>query len=275
MTYLELLFDISNNDEEEVVFFTASLYGFGFDSFENKTNFLSAYILDAQFSLKSLQIEVLNQSNIELIEIRKLENKNWNEIWESSFNPVVIQNKCCIRASFHKKVSDIEFDILVTPKMSFGTGHHETTCLMIEEILLLDINAQKVLDVGCGTGVLSILANKKKASRIVAIDVDRNSFLNSLENIKANRCSEIDVFCQNIFQTNNKDFDLILANINKNVLLQEMQEYCSKLNYGGALILSGFFDSDFNCINTCAEKCGLKLNSRKEKNKWQCLVYKK
>ncbi|MDC0189458.1 50S ribosomal protein L11 methyltransferase [Flavobacteriales bacterium] len=275
MDYLEFIFDISACKEEKVDLLVAHLYGFGFDSFEHKKKLLSAFILESQFSLQSLKKKILNKIDIELLEIRKLENKNWNAIWESSFDPVVIQNQCCIRAPFHSKKPKIKFDILVTPKMSFGTGHHETTALMIEAILFLNIESKKVLDVGCGTAVLSVLANKKGASKVVAIDIDKNCYENSLENIKNNNSVMVDVFCENIFKINMSNFDIVLANINKNVLLNEMSEYFSKLNNGGVLILSGFFESDFDDIDSCANECGFKLNARKEKNKWQCLVYEK
>ena len=274
MDYIELIFNTSNSSVDQKELLVAKLYQFGFDSFEETETVLKAFVLLVAFDLNALKSQ-LADTEFEILEINQVNQKNWNSIWESSFDPVLISDECQIRATFHKVDKDYEFDILLDPKMAFGTGHHDTTFLMIQALLPVNLEKKTVLDVGCGTSILSILAEKKSALSICAIDVDKEAYLNSLENIKLNNCKNISVSQMDIFGLHDNLFDIVLANINRNVLLSEMKEYVKFLSKEGLLVLSGFFDSDFDKINDCVLDLGLVLCSRKSKNKWQCLVYKK
>jgi ribosomal protein L11 methyltransferase len=204
-----------------------------------------------------------------------LENKNWNILWESNFNPIMIGKSCFIRAPFHKK-RKVKYDILINPKMAFGTGHHETTKMMILELLNLKERPKKALDVGCGTGILSIILEKMYKSDIKAIDIDDWAIENSLENIKMNKCSNIEIEKGNIdSQVKNSKFDLILANINTSVLVQDLKSYFHLLELNGLLIMSGFLSIDFSKIQKEASFLNLFLISKQEEKKWQCVVFKK
>ena len=274
MDYTELIFDTSNSSVSQQELLIAKLYQFGFDSFEEKETVLKAFVLSVDFDLSMLKSHLADTS-IEILEVNQCNQKNWNAIWESSFDPVVISDECQIRATFHEVDKWYKFDILLDPKMAFGTGHHDTTFLMIQALLSVNLEKKTVLDVGCGTSILSILAEKKSALSICAIDVDKQAYSNSLENINLNNCKKISVSHMDVFGLDETLFDVVLANINRNVLLSEMGEYVKRLSKGGLLILSGFFDSDFNKINDCVLDFGLTSYSKESKNKWQCLVYEK
>jgi len=274
MDYIELIFDTSNSSIQQQELLIAKLYQLGFDSFQETETLLKAFVLLPNFDLNMLKYR-LADTTFEILEINQLNQKNWNSIWESSFDPVVISDECRIRATFHKVDQEREFDIILDPKMAFGTGHHDTTFLMMQSLLSMSLERKTVLDVGCGTSILSILSEKKSALSICAIDIDQEAYLNSLENINLNHCEKISVFHMDVFGLDNTLFDVVLANINRNVLLSEMREYVNRLSVGGALVLSGFFDSDFDKINDCVLALGLILCSKKSKNKWQCLVYEK
>ena len=196
-------------------------------------------------------------------------------LWESCFDPIVISNVCCVRAPFHSLDKSYDFDIIISPKMSFGTGHHATTFLMLKKILSFTLNSKSVLDVGAGTGVLSILSKKMGASKVTALDIDSNAYENSLENIRLNNCSNISVVCGDVFSIDDATFDFLFANINKNVLIKEIEVYTKFLKKEGLLILSGFFDSDFDSIHQQALASNLILKSQDSKNTWQCVVYSK
>ena len=274
MNYTELIFDTSNSSVSQQELLIAKLYQFGFDSFEEKETVLKAFVLSVDFDVSVLKSHLADDS-IEILEVNQCNQKNWNAIWESSFDPVVISDECQIRATFHEVNQEYKFDILLDPKMAFGTGHHDTTFLMIQALLSINLEKKTVLDVGCGTSILSILAEKKSALSICAIDIDKQAYWNSLENINLNNCKKISVSHMGVFGLDETLFDVVLANINRNVLLSEMGEYVKRLSKGGLLILSGFFDSDFNKINDCVLDFGLTSYSKESKNKWQCLVYEK
>jgi len=270
MDYLEVVFDTKGLSCSQVEIIIAELYLLGFVGFEERSSTLIAFLEDKNVNLLEIDFKT------PVLSVNKMKNTNWNHVWESSFNRVVIDDLCVIRASFHKKDPKIPIDIIINPKMSFGTGHHPTTFLMIQRLLDIHLVDKRILDIGCGTGVLSILAEKKGARSIFGLDIDENAFLNSLENIKINNCKKISVFQTDINGFVNSDFfDLILVNINKNVLLDEMENYVERLSGNGMLILSGFFQSDFNDINSCVSRYNLTLELEKQYKKWQCLVYRK
>lgn len=251
----------------------AELSEIGFESFVETENGLEAYIQSSQFKLEAVKnLRIINNSEFTVAYSTKIiEDQNWNETWEKSFNPINVENRCYIRANFHKKIADIEFDIIIDPKMSFGTGHHETTYLMIKRLLELDVINKKVLDMGCGTGVLAILAKMKNAKYIEAIDIDEWAYNNTIENIRNNNCKEIAVKQGGAELLKDANFDVILANINRNILLKDMSKYAKSLSTNGDLLLSGFFNVDRNLLLEEATKLGLEIAYSEEKKDWQLL----
>ena len=198
---------------------------------------------------------------------------NWNLTWESDYDPIVVDDRCRIRAPFHPRSKE-KFDIEIMPKMSFGTGHHETTYLMVQMMLDMNIEGRKVLDMGCGTGVLAILACKMGASDVLAIDIDPWSYENSLENVSRNNCSGIRVMQGDASHLpRERKFDIILANINLNILLTDMEAYVQCLYKGGTLLLSGFYREDLNEITSAGIKQGITIENFMEKNNWVSAKY--
>lgn len=246
----------------------------GFESFvENETG-VTAYIQKEAWTDGILNdIHVLNSDEFEITyTFSEIEQTNWNAEWENNFNPIVVDNVCAVRAPFHDKF-DTEYDIVIEPKMSFGTGHHETTHMMIQHILKADVKDKTVLDMGCGTGVLAILTELKGAKSIHAIDIDNWCYLNSLENVERNNCKSISVFEGDASLLEGKSYDVIIANINRNILLQDMKTYTSCLNKGGILFLSGFYDNDIPAIDAEVSKYGLTIQDTLERNNWVALQY--
>lgn len=222
-------------------------------------------ILDDLFILKSPEFTI--SYNVE-----EIDQVNWNEEWEKNFEPIDVDGKCHVRAPFHPK-TNAEFDIVIEPKMSFGTGHHETTHMMIQHLLEMDVTGMKTLDMGCGTAILAILAEMKGAQPIDAIDIDNWCYLNSIENAERNHCKHITVYEGDAALLSDKKYDLIIANINRNILLNDMQSYVDCLNLKGTLLLSGFYEEDIPYIDeSCLEK-GLTYVKKFERNNWVSLKY--
>lgn len=204
--------------------------------------------------------------------IEEIDQVNWNQEWEKNFEAIDVDGKCHVRAPFHPK-TNAEFDIIIEPKMSFGTGHHETTHMMIQHLLEMDVTDLKTLDMGCGTAILAILAEMKGAKPIDAIDIDNWCYLNSIENAERNNCTEIAVYEGDATLLKDKKYDLIIANINRNILLNDMQQYVACLNKNGILLLSGFYTEDIPFIDaSCTEK-GLTYVKKLERNNWTSLKY--
>ena len=272
MNYIEIkvIIDPVNIARDIVV---AELGEIGFESFVESENGVDAYIQEPLFDedlMKSLNS--FNHAYFK-IEYTKnvIQNQNWNEVWEQSFEPINVNNQCMVRAPFHLANTTIGHDIIIEPKMSFGTGHHETTFLMIQELLVMDLDEKTVLDMGCGTGVLAILAEQKKAKNILAVDIDDWAYENTLDNIIKNNCSKIEVLKGGAESIKNKKFDVVIANINRNILLQDLKNYTNSLNKNGYVLLSGFFSSDVDLLMEEATKNGLKLLNKNTKNDWTLL----
>ncbi len=206
--------------------------------------------------------------------IEEIDQVNWNEEWEKNFEAIDVDGKCHVRAPFHKK-TNAEFDIIIEPKMSFGTGHHETTHMMIQHLLETDVEGKKTLDMGCGTAILAILAEMKGAKPIDAIDIDNWCYLNSIENAERNNCSHISVFEGDASLLVNKKYDIIIANINRNILLNDMQTYVNCLDKNGILLLSGFYNEDIPVIEECCVEKGMVFVKKFERNNWASLKYVK
>lgn len=206
--------------------------------------------------------------------VEEIEQVNWNQEWEKNFEPIDVDGKCHVRAPFHPK-TDAEYDIIIEPKMSFGTGHHETTHMMIQHLLEMDCVGKSTLDMGCGTAILAILAEKRGAKPIDAIDIDNWCYLNSIENAERNNCAHISVYEGDAKLLVNQEYDVIIANINRNILLNDIEKYVSCLNKNGILLLSGFYDDDIPAIDKVCVANGLTYVTKLQRNKWVSLNYKK
>ncbi len=246
----------------------------GFESFVENEDGVTAYIQKDEWHDAILEdIQILNSDEFEITyTFEDIEQTNWNEEWEKNFNPIVVDDVCSVRAPFHEK-PNTQYDIVIEPKMSFGTGHHETTHMMIQHILKTDLKDKSVLDMGCGTGVLAILAEIKGAKPIDAVDYDNWCYLNSIENVERNNSNHITVIEGDASVLEGKKYDVIIANINRNILLQDMKTYASCLNENGMLFLSGFYNDDIPIIKSECEKYMLNFQEKLERNNWVSLKF--
>lgn len=277
MGYLRFKFSVSPNEPGSEIL-AAALSEEKFESFVFNENGFDAYVQKTVFNdtvIENLKTQFPDISfSFSTEEIKK---QNWNKEWEGNFNPVKVEEFCCIRASFHKAAIPPIMDIIIEPKMSFGTGHHQTTWLMARALFSLNLKNCSLLDVGCGTGILSIIAKKLDCQFVIGVDIDEWSIENSRENRKINgfRKDAIDFYQGTINSIENDLFDIILANINKNILLREMAKYASHLNTNGKLLISGFFETDCKELISAAEKAGLKQSGKETKNEWAILIFEK
>ena len=245
-----------------------------FESFEESEFGVTAYIQKQLWNENVLEdVQILNSPEFVIsYKIEEIEQVNWNEEWEKNFEAIDVDGTCHVRAPFHPK-TNAEFDIIIEPKMSFGTGHHETTHMMIQHLLDMDVTGMKTLDMGCGTAILAILAEMKGAKPIDAIDIDNWCYLNSIENAERNNCKNITVYEGDAALLKNKKYDLIIANINRNILLNDMQSYVDCLTPKGTILFSGFYEEDIPFIDaSCIEK-GLTFVKKIERNNWVSLKY--
>jgi len=248
----------------------------GFESFVENEDGVTAYIQEGDWNSEILSdIQILNSNEFKFkIKEEVIEQTNWNSEWEKNFNPIQVDDLVSIRAPFHKN-PNLKFDIVIEPKMSFGTGHHETTHMMVQHLLNLDLTNKTVLDMGCGTGILAIFSEMKGAKPIDAIDIDNWCYLNSIENVERNNCKHISVFEGDASLLINKKYDVIIANINRNILLNDMQSYMNCLNEDGVILFSGFYQEDIPIIDKEVSKYNFKIDAIIERNNWVALMYKK
>ncbi len=271
MQYLE--FNIPCNAELGEILM-AELSEAGFDSFLQDEDHIMAYVEQEAFDPEELRI-VLEYYNISHDAIRKnlMENKNWNEAWESNYQSVVVADKCYIRADFHEPKPQYPYEIIIQPKMSFGTGHHATTSQMMELMLVKDLRGKTVLDMGCGSGLLAILAYKMGAKMITAVDNDEWAYKNTLENIVRNKVQSTHVVLGEIGDVEHEKYDIILSNITKNINLEYIEHYAGMMEKNGRLIVSGFYESDLEDIKNHAIKFGFRLLSNKTTNNWTAAIF--
>ncbi|WP_378186822.1 50S ribosomal protein L11 methyltransferase [Aquimarina sp. W85] len=252
----------------------AELGAAGFESFVETETGIEAYIQKEDWRENILEdIDILSSDVFEITYTHKeIEQVNWNLEWEKNFDPIIVDNLCSVRAPFHKQPS-VKYDILIEPKMSFGTGHHETTHMMIQHILENDFTGKTVLDMGCGTGVLAILAQMRGAAAVDAIDIDNWCYINTLENVERNSVNNINVLEGDSTVLKQRKYDCIIANINRNILLKDIAIYAECLNQGGQLFLSGFYEEDLEMINKECKGNRLDLVSFKKRNNWIAASY--
>lgn len=246
----------------------------GFESFVENNKGVLAYIQKNDWREGILEsVEILGNENFNIaFQLKEIEQENWNATWEENFNPIQVGNQCVVRAPFHEKPS-VEFDIIIEPKMSFGTGHHETTHMMLQHILDHDFAEKSVLDMGSGTGVLAILAAMKGAKNIDAIDIDNWCYLNAKENVSRNDCEHINVYEGDSGLLTNQKYDVIIANINRNILITDVPKYVKCLKANGVLFLSGFYTEDIPMITAKCAEGSLKFEKNLKKNNWVAVKY--
>jgi len=278
MSYTELKIRINPYTTETAEILIAQLAELNFESFMENEPELLAYI--STVNLKKLPSDFI--ALIELpegvridYELSSIADRNWNEVWESNFEPIIVDNRCLVKASFHTETPKTDYEILIDPKMSFGTGHHQTTHLMIEALLNHQVEGLAVLDMGCGTGVLAILAEMRGAQNVVAIDNDEWAYRNTLENIENNSCKRITAYLGDAGLLKGMSFDLILANINLNILLADMATYGNSLKSDGTIFMSGILRDDVDTLKNAAENLGLTLIEAKYKDSWAMVAFRK
>jgi len=267
--YIEITFQVQP-DTIDAELLIAELAIVGFESFQDTNSAIQAYIPENLYNQQvknSIAERTRTQSNIQYKE-KKIKDRNWNEEWEKNYSPVLIGGRVYIRAPFHKRHENIKYEIIIEPKMSFGTAHHETTGLVIELMLGEYMNDKTILDMGCGTGVLAIFAELSGAKRILAVDNDSWAYNNTIENCEKNKCKNIHVELGDIDKLGNDKYDLILANINRNILLKDLGSYTKHLVVNGVMILSGFYKEDLQVIQMEAVTYGLKLDKYLQRNNW-------
>lgn len=274
-SYVQLLFTLEPVEPASEILM-AELAQIGFESFVELEHGLEAYIPQTDFKEESLQEVTLLKNPEFSIEYttNTIAPKNWNEVWESDFNPIVVDNRCVVRADFHEPIA-ADYELIITPKMSFGTGHHQTTYMMLKHVLDLELEGASVLDMGCGTGVLAILAIKKGARSADAIDIEPWCFENTQENVLLNACKAIQAYEGDARLLIGKKYDVIIANINKNVLLQDIPTYASCLNAKGTLLLSGFYAADIEDIKRVCTSVQLGYTSHLEREHWVAVKFTK
>ncbi len=275
MDAIYLGYDFKVNPKEPATEMLIAELGYaGFESFVENEEGVIAYIQKEEWRDGMLdEIFVLNSKEFDItFTSEEIEQVNWNSEWEKNFNQIQVDNRVSIRAPFHEN-PNLEYDIVIEPKMSFGTGHHETTHMMVQHLLDLDLENKKTLDMGCGTGILAIFAEMKGAQPVDAIDIDTWCYENSVENIERNNCKHITAYEGEAALLHGKNYDVIIANINRNILLNDISVYGGCLNKGGVLLLSGFYEADIPLLDEKAVVLGLKLSNTIKRNDWVSLKY--
>jgi ribosomal protein L11 methyltransferase len=276
MEYTKINCSLKPDSEINREILIAELGNIGYESFTETDELVEAYIPTVDYSAENLTN--LYPADFEYFQwsfsSEVIADQNWNEVWEKNyFKPLLIADSCLIRAPFHTNYPNAEYEILIDPGMAFGTGNHETTSLMIAEILKQDLSGKTVLDMGCGTGILGILASMRGADSIIGIDIDNWATKSAVENTTLNYISNFEVIQGGAETIPTTDFDFIYANIQRNILLNDMPQYCKVLKHGGELIMSGFYINDIESIKERANELGLEFCRFSENEKWVAVVF--
>jgi ribosomal protein L11 methyltransferase len=278
MAYLEFEIPVRSWSSNEREILLAKLSLIGFDGFVESDRLIQAYVKKEEFSgsLFNHLIDDLSKDGMHLqYRFHELVDQNWNEEWEKKFSPVIIKGKVLVRAPFHDAGGDLPCTLVIEPKMSFGTGHHHTTRLMIEAMMNYDLKGKRVLDMGCGTGILGIYASSKGAERVLGVDVDQWAYTNALENAERNKARAMEVRLGDVGILGQEQFDMILANITRNILVRDIQEYTDHLCGGGVLIVSGILAEDVQYVLNAAYRSRLDHRSTSERSNWISLSFVK
>lgn len=271
--YLQVDFLCSTELTEILI---AELAELNYDSFWEKEEGFTAYIEQNLYNENQLKLLLQDYSENKIsYHLSELENRNWNEEWERNFEPIVIADKCYVRATFHESKPEFPLEIIIDPKMSFGTGHHATTSMMIEQLLNLDVQNKNVMDVGCGTGILAIAAAKLGAKHVIGFDIEDWTVENANENKERNVTPHIEFIHTKIEDLNRvgEHFDIILANITKNILLEELKMYASYMAPKSKLAISGFYETDIQVLVNEAKRHGLNFEKKLVMNNWASLLF--
>ena len=279
--YIEVSIKITPFSEENAEIVTAEVSELPFESFSNEDPFLKCYIQKDLYDAQALKLylsglegygfEIEHSANL-------IPATNWNAVWESQFNPIVVDNKCTIKASFHEGLKRTRFNITIDPKMAFGTGHHQTTYMMCRALLQNEesVRDKVVMDMGCGTAVLAILAAKMKAAKVYGIDIDAVAAISAYDNARLNRVgTKIETYCGDASLLQRNTYDVLLANINRNILLQDIPTYSHCIRRGGLLFVSGFYVDDMPMIIGTAMHAGLEYVSHDSIDNWCCIKFRK
>lgn len=276
MNYTQISFKLTPDNLENREILIAMLESFPFESFDENEEQLMGYIPGETFDLNAISeiadfLPFAFSCKSEIIP-----DKNWNEVWEMNyFKPLLIGGRCLVRAPFHTEYPTSEYELVIEPKMAFGTGNHETTTLVAEQILNIDLTGKTVLDMGCGTGILGMLASLKGAKAVTAIDIDSWSYESTVENAKLNRINNIEAKQGDANLLGQQQYDIIFANIHKNVIINDLPKYTSVLKPDGIIFLSGFYTNDMPEIKQKAESLGLTESGFKEKNNWVVYIFRR
>ena len=271
MNYKEFVFTLVSEKDYHTDLLINSLSEIGFDTFEDTEAGFKAYIQSNKFNQSDFDTALKEYTHLFSFsyEVNVIESQNWNEVWESNFEPLIISDQCYVRATFHTPKPEFPYEIIIDPKMAFGTGHHQTTAMMMELMLEENYDGKEILDMGCGTGILAILASKLGAENIIAIDNDEICYESVLENSDLNKIKNIKSICGSKEEIPNKKFDIILANINRNILLDQLDSYKNALSNGGIIFLSGFYEEiDLEMIKKKAESIDLNYVRHKKDQNW-------
>lgn len=273
--FIAVKFSCSEDFTEIII---AELGELGYNSMMETDDGVEGYVEIEKFSEQDIRDLIARYAEVTQLSytVEEVERKNWNEEWEKNYDPIIVEDKCLVRATFHQIDKQYPYEIVITPKMSFGTGHHATTYLMLKNQMALDHKGKRVLDAGCGTAILAVMASKLGAKEVIAYDIDSWSIENAPENVELNQCENVSVFGGTIESLQLEGhFDIILANINKNVLLDEIRHYQAYMPEKGILVLSGFYETDDEDLQNEATKFGLHLLNKSSRNNWSSLVFEK
>ncbi len=279
--YIEVAISIAPFSEENAEIVTAEICELPFESFSTEDPYLKCYIQKEFYDAQALKVVLsgLEGMGFEVdFSANLMPAVNWNAVWESQFTPIVVDDKCTIKASFHKDLKKTRFNITIDPKMAFGTGHHQTTYMMCRALLQNEevVRGKVVMDMGCGTAVLAILAAKMKASRVYGIDIDAVAAISAYDNARLNRVGKImDTYCGDASLLQRNSYDILLANINRNILLQDMPTYAASLHREGLLFVSGFYLEDMPMLIGTAAANGLEYVSHDSLDNWCCIKFMK